>query len=137
MAKGPIWTCAKNLAPTGIRFPDRPARSQSLYRLSYRGPPSHNIIIIIIIITFINVTEILLRNCGSILGRGKNSDLLQDILKECAAHSQLLFIGHSGLLHLPANYHPSPIGIGDEKAWSYNMPLQAFITISGTALLHK
>ena len=25
--------------PTGIRSPNRPARSQSLYRLSYRGPP--------------------------------------------------------------------------------------------------
>jgi hypothetical protein len=29
---GPFWTCAKNLAPTGIRSPDRPARSQSLSR---------------------------------------------------------------------------------------------------------
>jgi hypothetical protein len=37
-ALGPVWTCAKNLAPTEIRFPDRPARSQSLYRLSYPGP---------------------------------------------------------------------------------------------------
>ena len=27
--------------PTGIRFPDRPARSQSLYRLSY---PTHNFV---------------------------------------------------------------------------------------------
>jgi hypothetical protein len=34
-ASGPVWTCAKNLAPTGIRSPDRPARSHSLYRLSY------------------------------------------------------------------------------------------------------
>jgi hypothetical protein len=34
-APGPVWTCAKNLAPIGIRSPDRPARSQSLYRLSY------------------------------------------------------------------------------------------------------
>jgi len=25
-------------SPTGIRSPDRPARSHSLYRLSYRGP---------------------------------------------------------------------------------------------------
>ena len=25
--------------PTGIRSPDRPARSESLYRLSYPGPP--------------------------------------------------------------------------------------------------
>jgi hypothetical protein len=30
-----VWTCPKNLAPTGIPSPDRPARSQSLYRLSY------------------------------------------------------------------------------------------------------
>jgi hypothetical protein len=30
---------AENLASTGIRFPDRPACSYSLYRLSYHGPP--------------------------------------------------------------------------------------------------
>jgi hypothetical protein len=36
-ASGPVWTCTKNLAPTEIRSPDRPARSQSLYRLSYRA----------------------------------------------------------------------------------------------------
>jgi hypothetical protein len=34
-APGPVWMCAENLTPTGIRSPDRPARSQSLYRLSY------------------------------------------------------------------------------------------------------
>jgi hypothetical protein len=34
-APEPVWTCAENLAPTGIRSPDSPARSQSLYRLSY------------------------------------------------------------------------------------------------------
>jgi len=28
-------TCVENLAPTGIRSPDRAARSESLYRLSY------------------------------------------------------------------------------------------------------
>ena len=37
-APGPVWTGAENLAPTGIRSPDRPARSQSLYRLIY---PAH------------------------------------------------------------------------------------------------
>ena len=41
-APGPVWTGAENLAPTGIRFPDRPARSQSLYRLSY---PAHYTVI--------------------------------------------------------------------------------------------
>ena len=32
---GPVWTGAENLAPTGIRSPDQPVRSQSLYQLSY------------------------------------------------------------------------------------------------------
>ena len=39
-APGPVWKGAKNLAPTGIRSPDGPARSQSLYRLSYLAHPS-------------------------------------------------------------------------------------------------
>ena len=34
-APGPVWTGAENLASTGIRSPDRSARSQSLYRLRY------------------------------------------------------------------------------------------------------
>ena len=33
---GPVWTGAENIAPTGIRSPDRPDRSESVYRLSYR-----------------------------------------------------------------------------------------------------
>ena len=36
-APGPVWTGAENLAPTGIRSPDRPARGQSLYRLRYQA----------------------------------------------------------------------------------------------------
>jgi hypothetical protein len=38
----PVWTGAQNLTPTGIRSPDRPARSQSLYGLSYRAHSIHN-----------------------------------------------------------------------------------------------
>ena len=34
-ASGPVSTGAENLAFTGIRSRDRPARSESLYRLSY------------------------------------------------------------------------------------------------------
>ena len=34
-APGPVWTDAENIATTGIRSPDRPACSQSLYRLTY------------------------------------------------------------------------------------------------------
>ena len=37
-ASGPVWTGAENLAVTGIRSPDPPASSQSLYRLRY---PAH------------------------------------------------------------------------------------------------
>jgi hypothetical protein len=32
---------AENLSHTGIRSPDRPARSESLYRLSYPGPRTY------------------------------------------------------------------------------------------------
>jgi len=39
-ASGPVWTGVENLTPTGIRSPDRPARSQSLYRLR---SSAHNI----------------------------------------------------------------------------------------------
>jgi hypothetical protein len=39
-APGPVWTGAENLAPTGIRSPDRPPRSRSLYRLCY---PAHTL----------------------------------------------------------------------------------------------
>jgi hypothetical protein len=35
---GPVWTGTENFFPTGIRSPDRPALSQSVYRLSYPGP---------------------------------------------------------------------------------------------------
>ena len=37
-APEPVWTGAENLAPIGIRSPDRPARRQSPYWLSYPGP---------------------------------------------------------------------------------------------------
>jgi hypothetical protein len=38
LVPGPVWTGAENLTPTGIRSQDRPARSESLYRLRYPGP---------------------------------------------------------------------------------------------------
>jgi hypothetical protein len=41
-APGPVWTFAKNLAPTGIRSPDCQARSQSLYRLRYPAHTAEN-----------------------------------------------------------------------------------------------
>jgi len=41
-APRPVCTVAENLAPTVIRSLDRPARSQSLYRLRY---PAHYFVI--------------------------------------------------------------------------------------------
>jgi hypothetical protein len=35
----PVWKGAENLAPTGIRSPDLPVRSKSVYQLRYPGPP--------------------------------------------------------------------------------------------------
>jgi hypothetical protein len=47
-APGPVCTGAENLAPTGIRSPNCPARSQSLYRLSYLAHGSMSYIYIYI-----------------------------------------------------------------------------------------
>jgi hypothetical protein len=44
-APGPVWMGAENLAPTVIRSPDRPARSKSLYRLSYPSPQSNSVVV--------------------------------------------------------------------------------------------
>ena len=35
---GPVWAGAENLASTGIRSPNRPARIGSLYRQNYLRP---------------------------------------------------------------------------------------------------
>jgi hypothetical protein len=40
-APRPVWTGAENFAPIGIRSPDRPPRSQSLYQLRYPAHESH------------------------------------------------------------------------------------------------
>jgi hypothetical protein len=42
-APGPVWTVVENLVPSEIRSSDRPARSGSLYRLSYPGPHALNV----------------------------------------------------------------------------------------------
>jgi hypothetical protein len=54
-APGPVWKGAENLAPpTGIQSPERPARSQSLHRLSY---PAHVLSLGYEILYFCNKTE--------------------------------------------------------------------------------
>jgi len=34
-AAGQVWAGVENLAPTGVRSPDRPARSELLYQISF------------------------------------------------------------------------------------------------------
>ena len=51
-APGPVWTGAENLAPTGIRSPDLPAHSQSLYQLSY---PAH--VYVVVLTNFLLLAE--------------------------------------------------------------------------------
>jgi len=41
-ASEPVWAGAENLAHTEIRSPNRPARSESLYRLRYPGSNNNN-----------------------------------------------------------------------------------------------
>ena len=36
-ASEPVWIGAESLAPTGLRSPDLPARSESVYRLRHPG----------------------------------------------------------------------------------------------------
>ena len=50
LAPRPVGTDAKNFAPARVRSPDRPARSESLYRLSYPGPPCLNVVMLIIVV---------------------------------------------------------------------------------------
>ena len=40
-APGPVWSDAEKFTPTGIQSPERPARSESLYRLRYPDPHSY------------------------------------------------------------------------------------------------
>ena len=51
----PVWPGAENLASTGIRSPDRPARTKSLYGLSRPGPNYYTYIIVRI--TVLLITE--------------------------------------------------------------------------------
>ena len=59
-APGPDWTVAENLAPTGIRSPDRPARSESLHRLSHPGQLNHEALLLIPLAYFPSSPERLL-----------------------------------------------------------------------------
>jgi hypothetical protein len=44
-ASEPVWIGAENLVPAGVRSPDLPARSKSLYWLRYLGSLINNLLI--------------------------------------------------------------------------------------------
>jgi len=44
-APGSVWTGPENLVPSDIPAPGRPARSDTIYRLSYSGPTSSAVIL--------------------------------------------------------------------------------------------
>jgi hypothetical protein len=58
-APGPVWVGAENLATTGIRSPDLPARSESLYRLNYPGPRINQVTEVNSVTTYTHAREII------------------------------------------------------------------------------
>ena len=59
-AQGPVWMGAENFAPTGIRSPDRPARSESLHRLSYRALETRRRDVVLYLYIYISKVHVLL-----------------------------------------------------------------------------
>ena len=64
-APGPVWTGAENLDPTRIRLPDRPARSQSLYRLSYPAHCKQLTLLIFVVTEAIYVNNVNMNCCSN------------------------------------------------------------------------
>ena len=62
-APGPVWRGGKS-RPTGIRSPDRPARSQSLYRLSYSAHMNTSTYHLILYYTNFNHSTKIVRQYG-------------------------------------------------------------------------
>jgi len=65
-APEPVWAGAENLVPTGIRSLDRPARSQSLYRLPYPAHLSYSNCVKMRVLLYRNINGRLFRHCVSI-----------------------------------------------------------------------
>jgi hypothetical protein len=89
-------TDAENIAPTGIRSPDRPARSQPLYRLSY---PVHCFFYKIRIIEIFNVMlEIVMKFheyplCGSkfMLQQHTQTEAILTLTRDAVARRTFLY----------------------------------------------
>ena len=60
--------------PTGIRSPDRPTRSQSLYRLSYPTPSSNSSSISVVVVTVAIVVILVVIACCNRIQRSSSSN---------------------------------------------------------------
>ena len=110
-ASGPVWTGAENLAPAGIRSPDRPARRQSLYRLRY---PAHS--------QYINCCIIQLLNYILISGIcGRTGGILPCRLNMCG--EQTSYTGSYSMCGEQTSYTGSYSMCGEQTSYtgSYSM----------------
>jgi hypothetical protein len=73
--------CRKSRPPTGIQFPDHPARSQSLYRLSY---PSHLLVNLFEIIIYLQCHKL-----ASIPFFYSISDTVKPVMSDTVGFSQI------------------------------------------------
>jgi hypothetical protein len=82
-APGPVWTGEENLAPTGILSPDCPARSQLLYRLSYRA----HFLALLVISVLLNVLQLAWHSFESVA-----TQLFFDVLVKMTVLGEINFI---------------------------------------------
>jgi hypothetical protein len=120
------WTGAEYLEPTGIRSPDRPARSQSIYRLSYPAPSISKILT-----QFPLVRPASSRNYGFIIWNTQSEHDYRQFDKYCSMHScsySCLFRTFFVSLSLPISvlsainnvYKPK---IGMDRSWPRWQPV--------------
>jgi hypothetical protein len=120
-APGPVWTCSGNLAPTGIRSPDRPARSESLYRLSYPGPRKVTVhfylfiylLIYLFIYLFIGMTSYHLATLGGDMTKPRQANNPRGIfslLLVCCATLRMAY---------KIKFHPITCHEGPEEGYKY------------------
>jgi hypothetical protein len=84
-APGPGWTGAEYLALTGIRSPDRPTRSQSLYRLSY----SAHVTKLSFTIFFTNILHNIFDNYCFIMFRSQYLATFRNLVSLCSWYINL------------------------------------------------
>ena len=113
-APGPVWTGAEISPQSGIRSPERPTRSQPLYRLRYPGPlrctNKHNI-------------EVLSRNhsCRAKAIRITHSEcvcMFQSLVNQPAMRMRRIILSSVASLTLPYSSKFSQTALRSENPYS-------------------